>query len=81
MTTSLIDIVIENDALYHYLLHLLAETVTFLNSSRVSFLYSWRCKDIGEKSGSLLNEQNIYPPLGLSVNEGMDRKYSPDTVT
>ena len=53
MTTSLIDIVIENDALYHYPLHLLAEAVTFLNSSRVSFLYSWRCKDIGEKSGSL----------------------------
>ena len=81
MTTSLIDIVIENDALNYYLLHPLAETVTFLNSSRVSFLYSWRCKDIREKSGSLLKEQNIYPPLGLSVNEGMDRKYSPDTVT
>ena len=74
MTTSLIDIVIENDALNYYLLHPLAETVTFLNSSRVSFLYSWRCKDIREKSGSLLKEQNIYPPLGFNSQRGNGQK-------
>ena len=37
MATSLGDVVIENDALEHYLLYPLAETTTFLNLSPNAF--------------------------------------------
>ena len=63
-----------------YHLYPLAETVTFLNLSLNPFIYCWWCKDVGEKSGLLYKEQNIYLQLRLSVNEVLDRKGSPETV-